>query len=144
MSTEHNLQVRKNVLILTVDNLLSGWPTYLIDFTPEQLGPIKILLCLMKSSKYVWDEDDEDSDKTPVNLNGIPLGPKLKKQDKFVKDLPGDALWPPIWPRSLRAISPNIPTTVASLLTHTRYNPYSLIGHTFLDFPSWFAGILQA
>jgi hypothetical protein len=28
------------------------------------------------------------------------------------------------------------PTTVDSLLTHTRYNTYSLIGHTFLDIPS--------
>ncbi|KIK71965.1 hypothetical protein PAXRUDRAFT_22573 [Paxillus rubicundulus Ve08.2h10] len=40
MSTEDDLQVCKNVLILTVDNLLSGWPMYLIDFTPEQLGPM--------------------------------------------------------------------------------------------------------
>ena len=34
--------------------------------------------------------------------------------------------------------------TVNSLVMHTRYNPYSLIGHTLLDFPSWFAGILEA
>ncbi|KAF8835027.1 hypothetical protein BDN67DRAFT_1015922 [Paxillus ammoniavirescens] len=65
MSTEHNLQVHENVLILTVDNFLSGWPMYLIDFTPEQLGPMKILLRLKKPSKDVWDSDDEDSDKAP-------------------------------------------------------------------------------
>lgn len=32
-------------------------------------------------------------------------------------------------------------STVDSLLTHTLYNPYSLRTHSFLDFPSWFAGI---
>ena len=31
--------------------------------------------------------------------------------------------------------------TVDFLVTHTPYNPYSLIPHTFSHFPSWFAGI---
>ncbi|KIK73082.1 hypothetical protein PAXRUDRAFT_21249, partial [Paxillus rubicundulus Ve08.2h10] len=126
-------------------------------FTPEQLGPMKILLRLKKPSKYVWDSDDEDSDKTPdpaihtkrknatisvnislaleqdeayriiwkdveaipVNLNGIPLGPKLKKRDKFVEDLLGDAPWPLIWPRSLCVISPNVPTTSLHIIQTT-------------------------
>ena len=34
-------------------------------------------------------------------------------------------------------------TTVNSLLTDTRYNPYFLKGHRFFYFPSWFAGILS-
>ncbi|KIK80267.1 hypothetical protein PAXRUDRAFT_15883 [Paxillus rubicundulus Ve08.2h10] len=157
MSTEHDLQVCKNILILTVDNLLSGWPTYLIDFTPEQLGPMKILLHLKKPSKYVWDSDDKDFDKTldpaihmkrknvaisvdislalkqdeayriirkdveaiPVNLDGIPLGLKLKKRDKFIEDLPGDTPWPPIWPCSLCVISCNVPTTSLHIIQTT-------------------------
>ncbi|KIK91986.1 hypothetical protein PAXRUDRAFT_13494 [Paxillus rubicundulus Ve08.2h10] len=111
MSTEHDLQVHKNILILTVDNLLSGWPTFLTDFTPEQLGPMKILPRLKKPSKYVWDSDNEDSDKTP--------GPKLKKWDKFVEDLPGDAPWLLIWPCPLVAISPNVPTTSLHIIQTT-------------------------
>ncbi|KIK74367.1 hypothetical protein PAXRUDRAFT_19950 [Paxillus rubicundulus Ve08.2h10] len=55
----------------------------------------------------------------PVNLNGIPLGPKLKKRDNFVEDLPGDAPWPPIWPGSLRVISPNVQTTSLHIIQTT-------------------------
>jgi hypothetical protein len=29
-----------NVVILEIDNLLSGWPTYVLDFTPERPGPL--------------------------------------------------------------------------------------------------------
>lgn len=29
-----------NVVVMEVDNLLAGWPTYTIDFTPERPGPL--------------------------------------------------------------------------------------------------------
>ncbi|KAF9219883.1 hypothetical protein BS17DRAFT_769760 [Gyrodon lividus] len=88
MSTEHDLQLHENIFILTIDNLLSGWPTYLIDFTPEQPGPMKILLCLKKPSKALKQDEayrsiQKDVKAIPVNLNRIPIGPKLKKRDKF-------------------------------------------------------------
>jgi hypothetical protein len=35
-----NAQVSGNVLTLEVDNILNGWPTYIIHFTPEQPGPL--------------------------------------------------------------------------------------------------------
>ncbi|KAF8834604.1 hypothetical protein BDN67DRAFT_985197 [Paxillus ammoniavirescens] len=70
--TKPNIQVHENVLILTVDNLLTSWPTYIIDFTPEQPGPMvrsicifKLLLHLNDTHKYVDDSDSEDSSKTP-------------------------------------------------------------------------------
>jgi len=30
----------KNTMILEVDNLLLGWPTYMVDYTPNEPGPI--------------------------------------------------------------------------------------------------------
>lgn len=30
----------KNTMVLEVDNLLSGWPTHVIDYTPDEPGPI--------------------------------------------------------------------------------------------------------
>ena len=34
------IQTADNVLLLEVNNLLTGWPTYIINFTPEQPGPL--------------------------------------------------------------------------------------------------------
>ncbi|KAF8833176.1 hypothetical protein BDN67DRAFT_986193 [Paxillus ammoniavirescens] len=70
--TKPDVQIHENVLILTVDNLLTGWPTYIIDFTPKQPGPMvgsihifKLLLRLNNTRKYVDGSDSEDSSKTP-------------------------------------------------------------------------------
>lgn len=30
----------KNTIVLEIDNLLLGWPTYVIDYTPDQPGPV--------------------------------------------------------------------------------------------------------
>ena len=30
----------KNTMVLEIDNLLAGWPTYMIDYTPDEPGPI--------------------------------------------------------------------------------------------------------
>jgi len=32
--------VRDNTIVIEVDNLLIGWPTYTIDFTPAHPGPL--------------------------------------------------------------------------------------------------------
>jgi hypothetical protein len=29
-----------NIVVLEIDNLLSGWPTYTLDFTPDHPGPL--------------------------------------------------------------------------------------------------------
>ncbi|KAF9231985.1 hypothetical protein BU15DRAFT_81771 [Melanogaster broomeanus] len=59
-----------NTMVLEVDNLLSGWPTYVIDFTPDQPGPIvrpppaKLVLRLKDALKYVWVDDEDSEDDT--------------------------------------------------------------------------------
>lgn len=30
----------ENVIVLHVDNLLAGWPTYVIRYSPDQPGPV--------------------------------------------------------------------------------------------------------
>jgi hypothetical protein len=35
-----NVTLHDNVLVLEVENLLDGWPTYEINFTPEKPGPL--------------------------------------------------------------------------------------------------------
>ncbi|KAF8129185.1 hypothetical protein EV363DRAFT_1451216 [Boletus edulis] len=59
---------KNNTIILEVDNLLINWPTYVINFTPDEPGPIKILLRLkdMNLTKRAVKDDgiisDSDSD----------------------------------------------------------------------------------
>ena len=33
-----------NILTLKVNNILKGWPTYVIKFTPEKPGPVTCIL----------------------------------------------------------------------------------------------------
>jgi hypothetical protein len=35
-----NVTLHDNVLVMEVENLLNGWPTYKINFTPEKPGPL--------------------------------------------------------------------------------------------------------
>lgn len=41
MSNNLNTTIKQleNVIVLEVDNILQGWPSYLINFTPESTGP---------------------------------------------------------------------------------------------------------
>lgn len=32
--------IRDNVIVMEIENLLTGWPTYEIEFTPENPGPL--------------------------------------------------------------------------------------------------------
>jgi len=36
--------IRDNVIVMDIENLLTGWPTYKIDFTPENPGPLVLIL----------------------------------------------------------------------------------------------------
>ncbi|KAG1723413.1 uncharacterized protein EDB91DRAFT_1087812 [Suillus paluster] len=51
-----------NVIIMEVNNLLAGWPTYTINFTPERPGPLKLILRLKDASKFRSTEDDDSED----------------------------------------------------------------------------------
>ncbi|KAI6014630.1 hypothetical protein EDC04DRAFT_2608982 [Pisolithus marmoratus] len=66
MSTKSNnptVQLIENVIVLEVSNILQGWPTYIINFTPQDTSPHKLILHLKNPSKSVtMDLDDEDRD----------------------------------------------------------------------------------
>ncbi|KAG1767896.1 hypothetical protein EV702DRAFT_1050227 [Suillus placidus] len=57
-----------NVVVPEIDNLLSGWPTYILDFTPEHPGPLKLILRLKDASEFRIVEDgdsDNEAEGTP-------------------------------------------------------------------------------
>ncbi|KAF9222267.1 hypothetical protein BS17DRAFT_767910 [Gyrodon lividus] len=60
------IKASENTIVLEVSNLLTGWPSYVIDYTPTQPGPIKMILRLKDTSLYVW-MDDEDTDTNKDN-----------------------------------------------------------------------------
>jgi len=33
-----------NVIVMDIENLLTGWPTYEINFTPKNPGPLVLIL----------------------------------------------------------------------------------------------------
>ncbi|KAF9223048.1 hypothetical protein BS17DRAFT_880723 [Gyrodon lividus] len=134
--TQADLQMHKNVLMLTVDNLLSSWPMYIIDFTPKQPGPMKLILCLKDTSDYVDDDSDGldgrkaskvpgvalDQDEAyriitkltnaiPVELHGICKGQKLANHKIFNDNSEDNAPWLPICPRAFHQVGTNVATS---------------------------------
>ncbi|KAG1733702.1 hypothetical protein EDB19DRAFT_1911420 [Suillus lakei] len=61
--------IRDNVIVMDIDNLLTGWPTYEINFTPENPGP------LAHPVKMVRIEESTDSEAELL----IPGKPKRKR-----------------------------------------------------------------
>ncbi|KAG1744745.1 hypothetical protein EDB19DRAFT_1906464 [Suillus lakei] len=54
-----------NVVVLEIDNMLSRWPTYTLDFTPERPGLLKLILRLRDPSEFKMIEEkdsDEEAD----------------------------------------------------------------------------------
>jgi hypothetical protein len=35
-----NVFIQDNVMVMDIDNLLAGWPTYEVNFTPRNPGPV--------------------------------------------------------------------------------------------------------
>ncbi|KAL4065730.1 hypothetical protein V8B97DRAFT_2010231 [Scleroderma yunnanense] len=63
----------ENAVILKVDNLLSGWPTYIVNFTPKKTGPVKLLLQLKDSVPYQQDQEDEEDSNEEDNKKAIEM-----------------------------------------------------------------------
>ncbi|KAG0691558.1 hypothetical protein DFH29DRAFT_884171 [Suillus ampliporus] len=61
-----------NVVVLEIDNILSGWPTYTLDFMAEHPGPLKIILCLKDAVEFRVIEDEDTDDKADRQGNSIP------------------------------------------------------------------------
>ncbi|KAL4070328.1 hypothetical protein J3A83DRAFT_4372502 [Scleroderma citrinum] len=73
----------ENIVILKVDNLLAGWPTYMVNFMPKKTGPVKLLLQLKDLVPYQQDqEDEEDSDeednKKAIEMKKCPAIPAVE------------------------------------------------------------------
>ncbi|KAG2747048.1 hypothetical protein P692DRAFT_20736645 [Suillus brevipes Sb2] len=72
--------IRDNVIVMDIENLLTGWPTYEIEFTPENPGPLKLIIRLKDPVKMVHIEDSTDSEADLL----IPGNHKRKKLLSFL------------------------------------------------------------
>ncbi|KAG2137202.1 hypothetical protein BD769DRAFT_1664105 [Suillus cothurnatus] len=72
-----------NVVVMEVDNLLAGWPTYTINFTPERPGPLKLVLRLKDASSYRSTEDDDSADEAE-GTGKVECTPPAIKEDPDV------------------------------------------------------------
>ncbi|KIK75185.1 hypothetical protein PAXRUDRAFT_19205 [Paxillus rubicundulus Ve08.2h10] len=75
-----------NVLVLEVDNILRGWPTYVVNVIPDHPGPLKLVLCLKEPSLYKW-KDDKDNQDLDNEKTRDQSGMSKEKEDKDVETL---------------------------------------------------------
>ncbi|KAG2038105.1 hypothetical protein BDR03DRAFT_1010045 [Suillus americanus] len=54
--------IHDNIIVMDVKNLLTGWPTYEINFTPENPGPLKLIIRLKDPAKMVHIKESSDSE----------------------------------------------------------------------------------
>ncbi|KAG1724207.1 uncharacterized protein EDB91DRAFT_1255346 [Suillus paluster] len=71
-----------NMVIMEIDNLLAGWPTYTINFTPKHPGPLKLILRLKDASNFRSTEDDDSADE--AEGTGKVNAPPVIKEDPDV------------------------------------------------------------
>ncbi|KAG2125146.1 hypothetical protein DEU56DRAFT_916649 [Suillus clintonianus] len=76
---------RDNILVMEVENLLNGWPTYEINFTPQNPGPLKLLIRLKDAVKLVELEDSSDSEAEEL-LPGSKLKGRKTTSQSHTKD----------------------------------------------------------
>ncbi|KAG1834905.1 hypothetical protein EV424DRAFT_1532095 [Suillus variegatus] len=68
---------------MDIENLLTGWPTYEIKFTPENPGPLKLIIWLKDPVKMVHIEESTDSEAELL----IPGSRKRKRTDRERKKI---------------------------------------------------------
>ncbi|KAG1906582.1 uncharacterized protein F5891DRAFT_975355 [Suillus fuscotomentosus] len=84
--------IRDSVIVMEIENLLTGWPTYEINFTPKNPGPLKSIICLKDSVKMIHIEDSTDNEADmliPGNhkrKKTLPTNHKSKKIKTFSAD----------------------------------------------------------
>ncbi|KAJ8592984.1 hypothetical protein M405DRAFT_931172 [Rhizopogon salebrosus TDB-379] len=57
-----------NIVVVEIDNLLCGWPTYTIDLTLQRPGPLKLVLRLKDASPLKRLEDTDSDDESEGSL----------------------------------------------------------------------------
>ncbi|KAG1729450.1 hypothetical protein EDB19DRAFT_1913366 [Suillus lakei] len=82
--------IRDNVIVMDIDNLLTGWPTYEINFTPENPGPLARNLDLFISLTNINLETDYSSQRScqdgKPKRKRTPLSERESKKIKFLAD----------------------------------------------------------
>ncbi|KAG1797653.1 uncharacterized protein BJ212DRAFT_1488867 [Suillus subaureus] len=75
-----NVFIQDNVMVMDIDNLLAEWPTYKVNFTPQNPGPVKLIIRLKDAVKLIHIEDTTDSEAELLFL-GKPKGQKRTSSD---------------------------------------------------------------
>ncbi|KAG1829227.1 hypothetical protein DFJ58DRAFT_825918 [Suillus subalutaceus] len=86
ISCTDNVLLQDNIVVMDVENLLAGWPTYEINFTPQNPGPVKLIIWLKDAVKLVHVEDSTDSE-AELLLPGNSKGRKRTYSDRKNKKL---------------------------------------------------------
>ncbi|KAG1781304.1 hypothetical protein EV702DRAFT_1042423 [Suillus placidus] len=58
-----------NVIVMDIDNILAGWPTYEVKFTPQKPGPVKLVIRLKDAVKLIPVEESTDSAPSAVSAS---------------------------------------------------------------------------
>ncbi|KAG1811695.1 hypothetical protein EV424DRAFT_1542392 [Suillus variegatus] len=61
--------IHDNVIVMDIENLLTGWPTYEIKFTPENPGPLKLIIRLKDPVKMSQKEKDRSREQENQNFS---------------------------------------------------------------------------
>ncbi|KAG2136230.1 hypothetical protein BD769DRAFT_1385341 [Suillus cothurnatus] len=75
--------IHDNVIVMDIENLLTGWPTYEIKFMLKNLGPLKLIIQLKDPVKMVHIEDSTNSEAELL----IPGSHKRKRTDRKGKKI---------------------------------------------------------
>ncbi|KAG2337400.1 hypothetical protein BDR05DRAFT_1005038 [Suillus weaverae] len=75
-----------NVIVMDIENLLTGWPTYEIEFTPENPGPLKLIIHLKEPVKMVHIEESTDSE-AELLISGKPKWKRTSLSDCESKEI---------------------------------------------------------
>ncbi|KAG1812449.1 uncharacterized protein BJ212DRAFT_1483082 [Suillus subaureus] len=76
ISCTDNVLLQDNIVVMDVENLLARWPTYEVNFTPQNPGPMKLIIWLKDAVKLVHVEDSTDSEAELL----LPVKPKGQKR----------------------------------------------------------------
>ncbi|KAG1779777.1 hypothetical protein EV702DRAFT_1195136 [Suillus placidus] len=55
-----NVDFYDNVIVMDIDNILAGWPTYEVKFMPQKPGPVKLVIRLKDAVKLIPVEESTD------------------------------------------------------------------------------------
>ncbi|KAG1762519.1 hypothetical protein EDD22DRAFT_953018 [Suillus occidentalis] len=81
ISCTDSILCEDNIIVMDVENLLIGWPTYEVTFTPQNPGPVKLIIRLKDAVKLIHIEDSTDSE-AELLFPSKPKGRKRTSSDR--------------------------------------------------------------